>query len=45
MEFGLVEKRPAFSRYVQNLQSRPAYRRAASLDDAVLAARPPATNG
>jgi glutathione S-transferase len=39
MQFGLIEKRPAFERYCQRLSARPAARRAKEIDDA-LAAQP-----
>jgi glutathione S-transferase len=32
--FGTIDKRPAFERYWQRINSRPAYRRAGELDDA-----------
>jgi glutathione S-transferase len=31
--FGTIEKRPAFERYVQRLNARPAFKRAQELDD------------
>lgn len=34
MHFGLIEKRPAFTDYWTRISDRPAYRRAAELDDA-----------
>jgi glutathione S-transferase len=34
MMFGTVDKRPAFEQYWQRVSNRPAYRRAAELDDA-----------
>lgn len=37
MMFGMVEKRPAFERYVGRLMSRPASIRAREIDDALLA--------
>jgi glutathione S-transferase len=33
MMFGTLEKRPAFERYWQRMSARPAYARAAKLDD------------
>jgi glutathione S-transferase len=43
MQFGLVEKRPAFVRYDERLQGRPAAVRARQIDDALVAqAQPPA---
>ncbi len=36
MQFGSIEKRPAFERYVGRLMSRPAAVRARELDDALL---------
>lgn len=38
MQFGLIEKRPAFEAYTARLSSRPAAKRAAELDDALIAA-------
>ena len=35
--FGTIEKRPAFAEYWQRLSARPAYLRAAELDDALIA--------
>jgi glutathione S-transferase len=37
LRFGSIEKRPAFERYNERLQSRPAFRRASEIDDALLA--------
>lgn len=34
--FGTMDKRPAFSSYVDRLQARPAYQRARDLDDAAM---------
>lgn len=44
MGFGIVEKRPAFERYVERCTARPAAVRAREIDDALLPAdrRPPA---
>ena len=39
MMFGTIEKRPAFADYVARLQSRPAARRAAEIDDAAMPKR------
>lgn len=36
LQFGSVEKRPAFERYWERLAGRPAYVRASELDDALL---------
>jgi glutathione S-transferase len=36
MMFGTIDKRPAFERYVARLSSRPAYKRARELDDALV---------
>jgi glutathione S-transferase len=38
MQFGGIEKRPAFERYNERLRSRPAAIRAAGIDDALIAA-------
>jgi glutathione S-transferase len=37
MQFGSIEKRPAFEAYAARLQSRPAYLRATEIDDGLLA--------
>jgi glutathione S-transferase len=37
MEFGTIEKRPAFERYWQRLSARPALQRANEIDDALTA--------
>ena len=37
MQFGTIEKRPAFERYVARLFARPAAQRAKALDDALVA--------
>ncbi|WP_309644975.1 glutathione S-transferase family protein [Phenylobacterium sp.] len=42
MDFGTLEKRPAFEAYVSRLQARPAAVRANQIDDALLAAQQPA---
>ncbi|WP_119166458.1 glutathione S-transferase family protein [Algihabitans albus] len=39
MQFGLVEKRPAFVGYWARISERPAYLRAAGIDDAALEAK------
>jgi glutathione S-transferase len=39
MGFGTVEKRPAFEAFVGRLTGRPAYVRAAEIDDALIAAQ------
>lgn len=37
MQFGTVERRPAFERFVEPLVQRPAYQRAAQIDEALAA--------
>ena len=37
MQFGMMEKRPAFEDYVARLQARPAFIRAGELDDKLAA--------
>jgi glutathione S-transferase len=37
MQFGTIEKRPAFAHYVQRLSARPAAQRAKAIDDALAA--------
>jgi glutathione S-transferase len=37
MQFGTIEKRPAFAHYVQRLSARPAAQRAKEIDDALAA--------
>jgi glutathione S-transferase len=37
MQFGTIEKRPAFEHYVQRLSARPAAQRAKAIDDALAA--------
>jgi glutathione S-transferase len=44
MQFGMIEKRPAFEQYWQRLSARPAAQRAKEIDDA-LAAEQPQTPG
>jgi len=41
MQFGTVEKRPAFERYWQRVSSRPAAIRAKEIDDKLMPAPPP----
>ncbi|SEL03825.1 glutathione S-transferase [Sphingomonas palmae] len=38
MQFGMLEKREAFARYVDRLRERPAWARAREIDDALIAA-------
>jgi glutathione S-transferase len=40
MQFGLLEKRPAFEAYVERILSRPAAVRAREIDDALIAPQP-----
>jgi glutathione S-transferase len=40
LQFGSIEKRPAFERYAARLQGRPAAVRAREIDDALIAAAP-----
>ncbi len=40
--FGSIEKRPAFAQYWARISQRPAARRAREIDDALVAAQPPA---
>jgi glutathione S-transferase len=42
MQFGMIEKRPAFEQYWQRLSARPAALRAKQIDDALAAQQPPA---
>ena len=37
LQFGSIEKRPAFLAYVERLQARPAYKRASEIDDRLIA--------
>jgi glutathione S-transferase len=37
LQFGSIEKRPAFVSYSERLQSRPAYKRASEIDDKLMA--------
>ena len=45
MQFGTIEKRPAFERYRQRLSARPAALRAKEIDDALAAQQQPQTPG
>jgi glutathione S-transferase len=45
MQFGPIEKRPAFEQYWQRVSARPAAMRAAEIDDALAAQQPPQTPG
>jgi glutathione S-transferase len=45
MEFGMIEKRPAFERYWQRLSARPAAQRAKEIDDRLAAAQLPQSPG
>ena len=38
LQFGSIEKRPAFVSYSERLQGRPAYQRASEIDDKLMAA-------
>jgi glutathione S-transferase len=40
MQFGMIEKRPAFERYCQRLSTRPAAQRAKEIDDTLAAQQP-----
>jgi glutathione S-transferase len=40
MQFGMIEKRPAFERYCQHLNARPAAQRAKKIDDALAGQQP-----
>jgi glutathione S-transferase len=37
LQFGSIERRPAFASYSERLQSRPAYKRASEIDDKLIA--------
>jgi glutathione S-transferase len=37
LQFGSIEKRPAFVSYSERLQSRPSYKRAGEIDDKLMA--------
>jgi glutathione S-transferase len=41
MQFGTLEKKPAFEDYWSRVSDRDAYRRANELDDAAMPAAPP----
>ena len=41
LQFGSIEKRPAFEAYWAGLANRPAYIKAKSIDDALIAAAQP----
>jgi len=43
MQFGMIEKRPAFERYWQRLSARPAALRAKEIDDTLAAQQAPQT--
>jgi glutathione S-transferase len=43
MQFGTIDKRPAFERYYARLADRPALKRAAEIDDALAAENAPPT--
>ena len=45
MQFGSVERRPAFERYWPRLEARPAWLKAKAIDDALTPAPKPATAG
>jgi glutathione S-transferase len=45
MQFGMIEKRPAFERYWQQISARPAALRAKEIDDALAAQQQPKTPG
>jgi glutathione S-transferase len=38
LQFGSIERRPAFVAYAERLQARPAYKRATDIDDKLIAA-------
>jgi glutathione S-transferase len=38
-QFGIIDKRPAFDAYLAGLRARPAARRAAEIDDVIIAAQ------
>jgi glutathione S-transferase len=40
MQFGTIERRPAFEKYWERLSSRPASIRARAIDDALLPKKP-----
>ena len=37
MQFGMIQRRPAFEAYWQRLSARPAYQRASDIDNAIIA--------
>jgi glutathione S-transferase len=41
MQFGVIEKRPAFADYVGRITSRDAYKRAIAIDDTLIAEQQP----
>jgi glutathione S-transferase len=43
MQFGMIEKRPAFERYWQRLSARPAALRSKQIDDALAPPQQPQT--
>jgi glutathione S-transferase len=43
VDFGMIEKRPAFEQYWQRLSARPAAVRAKEIDDALMAQQAPST--
>jgi glutathione S-transferase len=45
MEFGTIEKRPAFEEYWQRLSVRPAFQQANEIDDALTAQQQPQPAG
>ncbi len=45
MQFGTIDKRPAFEPYVQRITARPAAEQARKLDDAAMPQQPGATSG
>ena len=45
MQFGTIEKRPAFEQYCQRLSARPAALRAKEIDDTLAAQQPPQPAG
>ena len=45
LQFGTLEKRPAFERYWQRLSARPAALRAKEIDDTLAAQQQPQTPG
>ena len=45
LQFGSIEKRPAFEAYCRRLTARPAWQRANALDDAAMAELPQAAAG